>query len=103
MIYSENQKKIRDACGRICFTVGQKPNAIAPEKYRSWALGYLKDNEPVRAWMLWLPTMLIANDRRNQPSVEDQLKIERREYIARMIEESNPGQDPRYKYHTQKY
>ncbi len=99
MIYSEEQKRISHVCGRICFILGQGPNAIAPEKYRSWAKEYLKDGEPVRAWMLWLPTVLLNEDRKNRPNKEELDAAKCREYIARMIAETDP-ESKKHDYHT---
>jgi len=57
--------------------------------------------------MLWISTVEIADKRKERQKLKDEgldkPTLERRAYIARMIEESNPGQDPRYKYHTQKH
>ena len=108
MIYSEDQKKIRDACARICVMVGQPPNAIAPEKYRSWVCkSFVKKEEPVRAWMLWIGTIEAAAKRKEwlklKKKGQDKETLEMRAYIAKLIEETNPKPQKKHEYHTQKH
>jgi len=98
-------KSIEDQCREICLTGGYDPDGIAAQEWQDMLFGYpLGPDGLVRVWMTWITTIEASEKRDNNPhKPHDPEKKKRQAYIARMIEESNPGQDPRYKYHTQKY
>ncbi len=100
MIYTEDQKKVRDQCARSCFVAMENPNAIIPEKFRSWADGYIKDCEPVRAWMLFISMVEVANKRKEQQNLKeeglDKETLKQRAYLAKMVEISEPGNKHEY-------
>lgn len=100
MIYTEDQKKIRDAAGMMCLVAMGNPNTIMPEKFRPWATGYIKDDEPVRAWMLFIGTVETASKRKEQQKLKDEgqdkATLKQRAYLTKMIEISNPGQQHEY-------
>jgi len=101
-------KSIEEQCRRICLAIKQHPDAIAPQEYQERSFGYpVGQDGLVRAWMLWIGTVEAGNKRRARQKLEedglDREALERRAYITRMIEETNPGTQKRFEYHTQNY
>jgi len=88
---------IKEQCRRIC--TGQEP-PIDPDRLA--APGKFNPRGNFTNWQVYeYMGMGIPLPELSKP--HDPEKKERQAYITRMIEESNPGQDPRYKYHTQKH
>ncbi len=98
-------KTVEDQCRTICLTGGYDPDGISVQEYQDLSFAYpVGEDGLVRVWMQWITTIEASEKRKNNPHKPHDLgKAERQAYIARMIAESNPGQDPRYKYHTQKH
>lgn len=90
-------KTIEEQCRQIC--TGQEP-PIDPDARA--APGKFNPRGNFTNWQVY-EYMGMGEPLSKLSKPHDPKKKERQAYIARMIEESNPGQDPRYKYHTQKY
>ena len=98
-------KTVEDQCREICLTGGYDPDGIADQEWQAQSFGYpVGPDGLVRVWMQWITTIEASEKRKSNPhKPHDPGKAKRQACIARIISETNPEQDPRYKYHTQKY